>query len=127
MVGVRKRLMLAGGAIAVVVAVVATLFALKPAHSPAHSPARSAPRARVGSAAQVQQQVTSVPAATFNSVGAGTATGLNSVTGQAALTAGGKPELLYMGGEFCPFCAAQRWALAAAVSRFGTAVRPQPH
>ena len=32
----------------------------------------------------------------------------------------GKPELLYMGGEYCPFCAAERWAIAAAVSRFGT-------
>ena len=28
--------------------------------------------------------------------------------------------MLYAGGEFCPFCAAERWALAAAVSRFGT-------
>jgi hypothetical protein len=25
-----------------------------------------------------------------------------------------------MGGEYCPFCAAERWAIAAAVSRFGT-------
>ncbi len=32
----------------------------------------------------------------------------------------GKPELLYMGGEYCPFCAAERWAIAAAVSGFGT-------
>ena len=36
------------------------------------------------------------------------------------MMAGGKPELLYMGGEYCPFCAAERWAIAAAVSRFGT-------
>jgi hypothetical protein len=25
-----------------------------------------------------------------------------------------------MGGEFCPYCAAERWALTAALSRFGT-------
>jgi hypothetical protein len=25
-----------------------------------------------------------------------------------------------MGGEYCPFCAAERWAIAAAISRFGT-------
>ena len=25
-----------------------------------------------------------------------------------------------MGGEYCPYCAAERWALAAAVSRFGS-------
>ena len=116
---VRKRLLLAGGAIAVVIAVVATLIAVQPAH-PAQPHARSAPAAGAGAAAQVQQQVTSVPAAVFNTVGAGTATGLSTVTGQAPLTTGGKPEMLYIGGEFCPFCAAQRWALAAAVSRFGT-------
>ena len=32
----------------------------------------------------------------------------------------GKPELLYIGAEYCPFCAAQRWAMVAALSRFGT-------
>ena len=28
--------------------------------------------------------------------------------------------MVYIGGEFCPFCAAERWALTAALSRFGT-------
>jgi hypothetical protein len=32
----------------------------------------------------------------------------------------GKPELLYIGGQYCPYCAAERWAIAAALSRFGT-------
>lgn len=32
----------------------------------------------------------------------------------------GKPEVLYMGGEFCPYCAGERWALTAALSKFGT-------
>jgi len=35
-------------------------------------------------------------------------------------TEGGKPEVLYIGGEFCPYCAAERWALTAALSKFGT-------
>jgi hypothetical protein len=115
---VRRRLLLACGSVAVVIALVATLIAVKLGQSPARSaPARAA---STGTTAQVQQQVTSVPLATFNQVGAGTATGLQAVTGQPALTADGKPEVLYMGGEYCPFCAAERWALAAAVSRFGT-------
>jgi hypothetical protein len=112
----RRRLLLAGGSVAVVIALVATLIAVKLTQSPPHS----APAADAATTAQVQQQVTSVPAATSNAVGAGTATGLDTVTGQPALTDGGKPELLYIGGEFCPYCAAERWALAAAVSRFGT-------
>jgi hypothetical protein len=115
---VRGRVLLAGGSVAVVIALVATLIAVKLGQSPARSGA--APAAGPGTMAQVQQQATSVPPATFNAVGAGTATGFEAVTGQPALTADGKPEVLYIGGQYCPFCAAERWALAAAVSRFGT-------
>ena len=37
-----------------------------------------------------------------------------------AITSDGKPEILYMGAEYCPFCAAERWALVMALSKFGT-------
>jgi len=37
-----------------------------------------------------------------------------------ALTSGGKPEILYIGAEYCPYCAAERWALVIALSKFGT-------
>ena len=114
--GARRRLLVAGGSVAVVIALVATLIAVKLSQPAAHSD----PAADAGTAAQVQRLVTSVPLATFDAAGAGTATGLSIVTGQPALTIDGKPELLYIGGEYCPFCAAERWALAAAVSRFGT-------
>jgi thiol-disulfide isomerase/thioredoxin len=33
--------------------------------------------------------------------------------------AGGKPEVLYIGAEYCPYCASERWSLIAALSRFG--------
>jgi hypothetical protein len=36
------------------------------------------------------------------------------------LNSAGKPELLYIGAEFCPFCAAERWPLIIALSKFGT-------
>lgn len=32
----------------------------------------------------------------------------------------GKPEVLYLGAEYCPFCAADRWSLIVALSRFGS-------
>jgi Domain of unknown function (DUF929) len=115
---VRGRVLLAGGSVAVVIALVATLIAVKLGQTPART--GPAPAAGPRTTAQVQRLATTVPPATFNAVGAGTATGFDAVAGQPALTAGGKPELLYMGGQYCPFCAAERWALAAAVSRFGT-------
>ena len=30
-----------------------------------------------------------------------------------------KPEVLFMGAEFCPYCAAERWSIVVALSRFG--------
>jgi thiol-disulfide isomerase/thioredoxin len=32
---------------------------------------------------------------------------------------GGKPLVYFMGAEWCPFCASERWALVQATSRFG--------
>lgn len=42
-----------------------------------------------------------------------------------ALTAAGKPDLRYIGAEFCPICAAERWAMYVALSKFGT-FSPEP-
>jgi hypothetical protein len=36
------------------------------------------------------------------------------------LLSDGKPLVYYVGGEFCPFCAAERWSMVVALSRFGT-------
>ncbi|EQD78092.1 protein containing DUF929, partial [mine drainage metagenome] len=35
------------------------------------------------------------------------------------LTQNGKPEVLYIGAEYCPYCALLRWSLVGALSRFG--------
>jgi hypothetical protein len=40
--------------------------------------------------------------------------------GAPALKAGGHPEFLYIGAEYCPFCAAERWPMLMALSKFGT-------
>ena len=115
----RKRFMLAGGGISLVLILAIVLIAVRPGMS--SSSAAAGPS--TGTAAQdtaVAREITSVPAATFDSVGKGTAAGLAATSGQPLLTSAGKPEVLYMGGEYCPFCAAERWALTAALSRFGT-------
>lgn len=36
------------------------------------------------------------------------------------LTLNGKPEILYVGGDFCPYCGVTRWALVLALMRFGS-------
>lgn len=110
---IRRRTVIAGGSVAFVLALVIVVIAVSLTSSPA--PAGPAPAADPA----IAREIGTVPAATYNQVGAGTATGLKPIAGQPELTVGGKPELLYMGGEFCPYCAAERWVIAAAVSRFG--------
>jgi Domain of unknown function (DUF929) len=63
--------------------------------------------------------VTQIPAATFDAVGAGSAGNPPKATGGPP-TQTAKPQILYDGAEFCPYCAAERWAMIAALSRFGT-------
>ena len=66
------------------------------------------------------QQMTGVSDSTLNAVG--TPSGVSppvSISG-STLTSGGKPEVLYIGGEFCPYCAIERWALIVALSHFGS-------
>lgn len=36
-----------------------------------------------------------------------------------ALTSHGLPEVAYVGAEFCPYCALERWSLIVGLSRFG--------
>ena len=115
-IAARRRLLLAGGSVAAVIALVVTLIAVKLGQSPG-GPEQGADAVTT---ARIQRQVTSIPMTTFDAVGTGKAAGLKTKSGQPALTSGGKPQMLYIGGEYCPFCAGERWALAAAVSRFGT-------
>ncbi len=70
----------------------------------------------------VLSDVTSVSPATLAAVGSPGAVPLPvKVAGSQILRASdGKPEIVYIGAEYCPFCAAERWALVQALSRFGT-------
>ena len=66
-------------------------------------------------------QVTRIPQSTWQRVGTGgLANPWRSIAGQPALNGpGGHPEFFYVGGEFCEFCATERWAILIALSRFG--------
>ena len=61
-----------------------------------------------------------VPAATLAQVGAGSVTTPPAGSPATPLTSGGKPEMLYIGAEYCPYCAFERWGMIVALSRFGS-------
>jgi hypothetical protein len=118
---VRNRLFLAGGAIAVVVAIVVLFVVFQ--GNPSSPRKSAAPKAPSGSAlTQLIMQTTTVPQSTLDRAGNGggeVAAKPTSISG-TPLTSGGKPEMLYIGAEYCPYCAAERWAMVVALSRFGT-------
>jgi hypothetical protein len=110
----RRVVLISGGSVLAVIAVVVVLviFALN--------------RKQAGSAhlpTGVAIQITSVPASTLDKVGTGplvrSSLPLKAITDKP-LRVGGKPQMLYIGAEYCPYCGALRWSMAVALSRFGT-------
>jgi thiol-disulfide isomerase/thioredoxin len=117
----RQRLLIVSGAILAVIAVVVVIIVVKPGSNSGTSTASNGP---AGSAlAGVVSDVTGVPASTLDKIGDGggaVTAKPAAIKGGTALTANGKPEMLYMGAEYCPYCAAERWPMIVALSRFGT-------
>lgn len=76
--------------------------------------------------ADVVNAVTHVPSSTLSSVGIGTTVGASAVrppektSTTSVAKSGGKPLVLYIGADYCPYCATERWPLVVALSRFGT-------
>jgi protein involved in ribonucleotide reduction len=56
----------------------------------------------------------------FTAIGQGTSTPLPVPINGKSIAVNGKPGILYIGAEYCPFCATERWAMANALARFGT-------
>lgn len=112
----RHRRNLATLASVVVVAVVVALVVIKVVSGNGSSKSTAAP-------GTVVNQVTTVPVsalvAAAGSAGSGAITPPISFQGPP-MAAGGKPSILYVGAEYCPYCAAERWPMVMALSQFGT-------
>ena len=110
-----RRVLILGGSAGVVVLVIAAMiliYALK-------GDQKNAPPASRASAAVVAA-VAGVPTSVWQQVDLGTTTVLPTKITGPALVKAGKPLVLYIGAEFCPFCAGERWAVINALARFGT-------
>ena len=109
----RRIVSLAAGAIILVIAALVAFRLLSGSQSQAEAD-QPAP-------ADLVAQVTGVPSSVAAVVGQGSAQTLPIAAGGAPVTgADGKPTITYIGAEFCPFCAAERWPMIAALSRFGS-------
>lgn len=109
------------GAVAIVVVVVVVLVVVKVTGSKSTGTAAKGGGTSVSAA--VLSEIEHVPASVFNKVGDGSSVGVNPPKYSAtnpALTFTTKPGFFYDGAEFCPYCAAERWSMVIALSRFGT-------
>lgn len=72
----------------------------------------------------IVKEITTVNPSLLAEVGTGSGKVLNPPTklnGASSLSGPtGKPEVFYEGAEYCPNCAAERWSMIVALSRFGT-------
>src|SRR5450755_902816 len=119
---IRNRVLIVSGVTVVIIAVVLAFVVVK-LNSKSAATASGVSNGPTGAAlSSVVTDTTSVPASTLDKVGAGSGVSALPVIlkGGSPLTSGGKPEVLYMGAEYCPYCAAERWAMVVALSRFGT-------
>lgn len=107
--------------VVVVVVVVLVVVKLTGGSSPTSATSDASGRNPVLAPTSLVSTVATIPASTFDSVGTGGMPAAFTVTAhQPALTSGGRPRFVYVGGEFCPYCALMRWSLVAALGRFGT-------
>jgi hypothetical protein len=122
---IRNQVLIVSGSVLAVIAIVVVIVVYAVNRNSGSSGGTTGP---TGTAlpASVQKDITTVPASTLNSVSLSSVLSYTSntpivpISGEPPLTSGGKPEMLYIGAEFCPYCGAERWAMAVALSRFGT-------
>jgi Domain of unknown function (DUF929) len=116
----RQRLLIAAGGILAVVVIVVAFVIYKT--SSGGSPGNTSNGPTGAALTSVTHEVTGVSPSVLDQVGAGGSSlkgGIKSISG-SALTSNGKPEVFFYGAEYCPYCAANRWGLVVALSRFGT-------
>jgi hypothetical protein len=70
--------------------------------------------------ASLVKSVTTIPQSTWTKVGQGSVQTLPTPLPGPPITKDGKPRIVYIGAEYCPYCATERWAMVNALSRFGT-------
>lgn len=120
-IGTRRRRLAVVAAACALLAVAATLTTFRLTQGPPSDPAlagliREVTTVPMGDSVPGLPGSASPPGAYSSTL---TETGLLQPVSGPALTHGGKPEVLYVGTEFCPYCAIENWPLIVALSRFG--------
>jgi len=68
----------------------------------------------------VMKTIVSLETKAIQAIGVGSATAKPKPISGPSLIKNGKPSLVYLGAEYCPYCATERWPMVVALTRFGT-------
>jgi hypothetical protein len=108
----RRRTLLAGGGVLVVLIVLGVVVGIGLSQSNKNTS---------GPATAFNGTISAPSSSVVDSIGAGGgALAAPKAISAPTLTVDGKVKIVYVGAEWCPYCAAQRWVIADALARFGT-------
>ena len=109
----RQQKQMIAAAVAVVVVIIAVAVGVVVANNTSDGGGQAA-----ASDTAFVPKLTSIPAAAFDAAGAPAEANAvpQKVQGGEVLMEDGKPRMIYVGAEFCPYCASERWAMVAALS-----------
>ena len=117
----RQRKQVIAAVVAVVVVIAAVVIGAVIANRPQSAPAAGGSGSTSASADAALAKLVALPQATLDASPAPNPNQAPAkLDGGTELTQDGKPKVLYVGAEYCPFCAMERWPLIGALSKFGT-------
>jgi hypothetical protein len=122
----RTRILLATGASVVVVAILVVLIVVKLSGGSNSSSVVAPPPGQLSPNPAPVSAVTGLASIPMSSIvtamgaGASLSAAPQAVTMAPPPNQGTKPEMFFVGAEYCPYCAAERWVMVTALSKFGT-------
>ena len=117
----RQRRQVIAAVVAVAVVIGAVIVGVVVANQPTTPPSAGGGSTGTASADAALAKLVAIPQATLDASAApNTSQAPAKLEGGTPLTADGLPKVLYVGAEYCPFCAMERWALIGALAKFGT-------
>ena len=116
----RNRFLGLGSIVMAVLVVVVLVTVWAGGHGGSTGASETSPAAGTPIAAAVTSKLTSVSLSSLVDAPSSGIVAAPETISDSKLMADGKPDLLYIGAEFCPVCATERWAMYVALSKFGT-------
>ncbi len=110
-----------GGAFVAIAVVIIVLISVLGSSSPSKA---GQPKKWAPAPASLTSALASIPVSQLTAAGTAptyvTTSPFTATPKAAPITQDNKPVLVYLGAEYCPYCAASRWPLIIALDRFGT-------